>query len=83
MNITGGESHLYSKHKKPLISFKMLLTKMLRYLVQLLTELQDELVTVIATGFNDKPSSARKPQGGGAFGGTQKHLPKEMKEITR
>lgn len=35
-------------------------------------ELQDELVvTVIATGFNDKPSSApRKPQGGGAFGGT-------------
>lgn len=34
-------------------------------------ELQDELVvTVIATGFNDKPSTARKPQGGGAFGGT-------------
>ena len=34
-------------------------------------ELQDELVvTVIATGFNDKPSNARKPQGGGAFGGT-------------
>ncbi|MBM6628739.1 cell division protein FtsZ [Mammaliicoccus vitulinus] len=34
-------------------------------------ELQDELVvTVIATGFNDKPSSARKPQTGGAFGGT-------------
>ncbi|GGI41613.1 cell division protein FtsZ [Mammaliicoccus stepanovicii] len=32
-------------------------------------ELQDELVvTVIATGFNDKPSTARKPQGGGAFG---------------
>nr|WP_263313580.1 cell division protein FtsZ [Mammaliicoccus sp. Marseille-Q6498] len=34
-------------------------------------ELQDELVvTVIATGFNDKPSNARKPQSGGAFGGT-------------
>lgn len=34
-------------------------------------ELQDELVvTVIATGFNDKPSNARKTQGGGAFGGT-------------
>ncbi|MEB7730713.1 cell division protein FtsZ [Mammaliicoccus sciuri] len=34
-------------------------------------ELQDELVvTVIATGFNDKPSNARKPQVGGAFGGT-------------
>ncbi|MGO1989967.1 cell division protein FtsZ [Mammaliicoccus vitulinus] len=34
-------------------------------------ELQDELVvTVIATGFNDKPSSARKPHTGGAFGGT-------------
>lgn len=34
-------------------------------------ELQDELVvTVIATGFNDKPSNARKPQGGVAFGGT-------------
>ncbi|WP_305751723.1 cell division protein FtsZ [Mammaliicoccus sciuri] len=34
-------------------------------------ELQDELVvTVIATGFNDKPSNARKPQGGGAFGVT-------------
>ncbi|WP_323702661.1 cell division protein FtsZ [Mammaliicoccus sp. Dog046] len=33
-------------------------------------ELQDELVvTVIATGFNDKPSNARKPQSGGAFGG--------------
>ncbi|MCJ1764336.1 cell division protein FtsZ [Mammaliicoccus sciuri] len=44
-------------------------------------ELQDELVvTVIATGFNDKPSNARKPQGGGAFGGTTEEPASQREE---